>query len=324
MRRVAFAAFASMLALVAYSQPAAAQATRTWVSGVGDDVNPCSRTAPCKTFAGAISKTIAGGEISTLDPGGFGAVTITKSISITNDNSGEAGILASSTNGIIINAAATDVINIRGVVIDGAPPTAPGLNGIRFLAGGALHVQNCVIKNFRAAAPNGHGVLIAPTAGTVKVFMNDCVISNNGTGTTGAGIQFRPTGSAAIRAVLKRLLVEDNTSGIHVDTGGSTGASHVTISDSVVTASAFSGIAIVSNAAALTRVAIERTLSTYNSTGINSIGTAAIALLGTSVVTGNTTGLAFSGGGQIFSYQNNHINGNFTTEGAPSGTLTPQ
>jgi hypothetical protein len=61
---------------------AQAQATRTWVSGVGDDANPCSRTAPCKTFAGAISKTAPCGEISVLDPGGFGAVTITKSITI--------------------------------------------------------------------------------------------------------------------------------------------------------------------------------------------------------------------------------------------------
>src|SRR5574339_613770 len=79
-----------------------AQATRTWVSGVGDDANPCSRTAPCKTFAGAISKTAANGEISVLDPGGFGAVTITKSITIVGRNA-EAGILAAGTNGSVIS-----------------------------------------------------------------------------------------------------------------------------------------------------------------------------------------------------------------------------
>src|SRR5215468_7208489 len=78
---------------------ASAQATRTWVSGVGDDVNPCSRTAPCKTFAGAISKTAAGGEISVLDPGGYGAVTITKSITISG-NGDDTSILVSGTNGI--------------------------------------------------------------------------------------------------------------------------------------------------------------------------------------------------------------------------------
>src|SRR3989442_14568592 len=95
-----------------------AQASRTWVSGVGDDANPCSRTAPCKTWAGAISKTAACGEIDALDPGGFGAVTITKSITL--DGTGTfASILASLTTGIIINAASTDVITIRGISING-------------------------------------------------------------------------------------------------------------------------------------------------------------------------------------------------------------
>src|SRR5712664_1387957 len=96
-----------------------AQATRTWVSGVGDDVNPCSRTAPCKTFAGAISKTTAGGQISVIDPGGFGSVTITKSISIVAVGV-EAGVLATNTNGIVINAGPSDVVYIRGLDIEGA------------------------------------------------------------------------------------------------------------------------------------------------------------------------------------------------------------
>src|SRR5437762_13756053 len=80
-----------------------AQATRTWVSGVGDDANPCSRTAPCKTFAGAISKTFIGGEIDALDPGGFGAVAATKSITL--DGCCITSILASGTTGVIINIA---------------------------------------------------------------------------------------------------------------------------------------------------------------------------------------------------------------------------
>jgi hypothetical protein len=96
-----------------------AQATRTCISGVGDDANPCSRTAPCKTFAGATSKTAAGGEISVLDPGGYGAVTITKSISIVSEGS-EGSIRASGTNGIIINAASTDIVNLHGLLLEGA------------------------------------------------------------------------------------------------------------------------------------------------------------------------------------------------------------
>src|SRR5205809_6481829 len=102
----------------AFASMAQAQATRTWVSGVGDDANPCSRTAPCKTFAGAISKTAAHGEINVLDPGGFGAVTITKAITIDGDGT-LAGILSSLTNGIIVSAGANDVVIIRSVSING-------------------------------------------------------------------------------------------------------------------------------------------------------------------------------------------------------------
>src|SRR3954464_3236035 len=92
--------------IMTLSSFAQAQATRTWVSGVGNDANPCSRTAPCKTFAGAISKTAAGGEINAMDPGGYGAVTITKSITIDGGSGQVASVLAAGTNGIIINAGA--------------------------------------------------------------------------------------------------------------------------------------------------------------------------------------------------------------------------
>src|SRR5262245_60054141 len=100
-----FSAACAAVLLVCAQMPAHAQASRTWVSGLGDDAMPCSRSAPCKTFAGAIGRTIAGGEISVLDPGGYGPVTITKSISIFSDSgSGEAGILANGVNGIIVAA----------------------------------------------------------------------------------------------------------------------------------------------------------------------------------------------------------------------------
>ena len=125
----------TFLALAVLADGAAnAQATRTWVSGVGDDVNPCSRTAPCKTFAGAISKTAAGGEISVLDPGGFGAVTITKAITINGDGQ-IAGILASLTNGVIVNAGVNDRVVLRNISINGV---GNGINGIRYLAGKSL------------------------------------------------------------------------------------------------------------------------------------------------------------------------------------------
>ena len=117
--------FASIALGALATAPAQAQATRTWVSGVGDDANPCSRTAPCKTFAGAISKTAPAGEINCLDPGGFGAVTITKAMSILCD-AGEAGVLVSGTNGIVVAAGAADVVYLKGLDIDGI---GTGLNG---------------------------------------------------------------------------------------------------------------------------------------------------------------------------------------------------
>src|SRR5437867_13155113 len=115
MTRAHVAAAASVFfAFCVFTPLAHAQATRTWVSGVGDDVNPCSRTAPCKTFAGAISKTAAGGEIDALDPGGFGAVTITKGMTIDGGpNAG--GILSSGVQGVIINAGSNDVITLRNL-----------------------------------------------------------------------------------------------------------------------------------------------------------------------------------------------------------------
>lgn len=131
--------------MTVFSLGAHAQATRTWVSGVGDDANPCSRTAPCKTFAGAISKTAAGGEINALDDGGFGAVTITKAITI--DGGGHlAGVLASSgSNGIVINAGASDVVIIRGISFNGA---GTGLNAVRYLAGKYVVVEDSTIQGF--------------------------------------------------------------------------------------------------------------------------------------------------------------------------------
>jgi len=185
-----------MFATVSIAQ---AQASRTWVSGVGDDANPCSRTAPCKTWAGAISKTAACGEIDALDPGGYGAVTITKSITL--DGTGTfASILASLVNGIVINAAATDVITIRGLSINGF---CNGINGINVLQAKTVNVEDCVI--FRFSTGNGitvnetndcalnvrnsvirdntlDGINTASSGGTVKVTLEKVSLTGNGNG----------------------------------------------------------------------------------------------------------------------------------------------
>ena len=210
-----------MLLSVVHVAPAEAQATRTWVSGTGNDANPCSRVAPCKTFAGAISKTTPNGEINVIDAGAYGVVTITKSLTI-NAEGLEAGVLASGTNGIIVNTPATDVVTLRGLDIDGTPGAgpAPGLNGIRFLAGGALHVQNCLIRNFTGAAPNGFGILFTPS-GASELFVSDTTISRNGSGTNGAGIQIQPAATGSAKVSLNRVQLENNVTGVRAETGNS-------------------------------------------------------------------------------------------------------
>src|SRR3954471_16224270 len=167
MRRIAlFAIAAGFVVPLMASAPAHAQATRTWVSGVGDDVNPCSRTAPCKTFAGAISKTANNGEIDCLDPGGFGTVTITKSLTIDGTNgSGFGSILAAGTNGVNVNDSATAtpntiIVNLRNLSIQGA---GTGFDGIRFTSGKQLHVEHCVISGFRGNGTSSDGIDVSLT-----------------------------------------------------------------------------------------------------------------------------------------------------------------
>src|SRR5437660_11510227 len=180
MRKIAFyiAALGLALSPLLVAAPAHAQATRTWVSGVGDDANPCSRTAPCKTFAGAISKTAAGGEINVLDPGGFGAVTITKSITIRSDHI-EAGVLVSGTNAIIVNAAATDRVVLEGLDIEGL---GTGLNGVSILAGKQVYIIRCSIRHFTQ-----NGVNMASSTSGGHAFINDSLIAFNAGGVNVAG-----------------------------------------------------------------------------------------------------------------------------------------
>lgn len=173
--KLLFNTFAVFGVCFACSTLAQAQATRTWVSGVGDDGNPCNRTAPCKTFAGAMSKTAAGGEISALDPGGFGALTVTKSITVSGDGT-LAGVLAAGTNGFIINAGAKDIVILRNISINGV---GTGINGIRFLAGQTLRVENCTINGFLA---NGIDVVHAGSAANPagELTVEDTTITNIG------------------------------------------------------------------------------------------------------------------------------------------------
>jgi hypothetical protein len=172
-------AFAALFILQA--SPAAAQATRTWISGVGDDVNPCSRTAPCKTWAGAIAKTAATGEINCLDSGGFGAVTITKSITLRCVGV-EAGVLVAATSGITINAAATDKVVIEGLDIEGLSGIGGSIHGINIISARDVVVRDTSIRGFQGTATSS-GIMV--NAGTqASVVVENSIILNNNVGIT--------------------------------------------------------------------------------------------------------------------------------------------
>lgn len=190
--------------------PVMAQATRTWISGVGDDVNPCSRTAPCKTFAGAISKTAAQGEINCLDPGGFGGVTITKAITLRCVGV-EAGVLVAATNGITINAGPGDRVVLIGLDIEGLGSIGGSLSGVNILQAGYVLIQNCNIHAFQGAGA-GNGVLVN-TTNPVTVEIDHSTIGSNI-----VGVQTQST-TAATHFIVHDTTIFDN-SGAGIRVGG--------------------------------------------------------------------------------------------------------
>jgi hypothetical protein len=306
---------------LAWTSPAAAQATRTWVSGVGDDVNPCSRTAPCKTFAGAISKTAAGGEINCLDPGAFGAVTITKSLSIVCQYT-EAGALATfGSSGIIINAAATDTIYLRGLDLNGGGGANPGLHGIRVLGAGFVHIEDLLIRNFRAA--NGTGIQVAPGT-TTQVTVNNTTIADNGVAGapgTGAGILIQPTGTGVARVAVRNSRIQSNGNNqIRIDTTGNTGAGVSLFVDNTQIVGGQNGISINQAAAAqaIATTVIDSFIALCAGNGVVTAG-----FNTNRVRVGNTTitncGTALSQGGTtiINTYGTNRLEGN-----GSAGTFT--
>jgi hypothetical protein len=321
MSRLASAVGIFSIALVAMLAPAHAQATRTWVSGVGDDANPCSRTAPCKTFAGAISKTAAGGIINCIDPGGFGALTITKAITIDCTNT-KAGVLASGTNGINISAPAADAVTLRGIDIEGSPGS--GLVGINYIAGGTVHVERCRIYSFRTG--NAMGIRFSVPSGAVgELVVSDTTIVDSGTGTTNGGIVVSAAGTATARVTLNRVQLLNNATGLRIDGSGLTagGNLNVVVRDSATNASTNAGIHILAGAT-LVHALFDNVMSVGNSTGLLGDGAGVRALITRTTLFANSTGLNRLNSADVTSYLDNHINNNFTTNGTPSSTQTPQ
>ncbi len=280
--------------LLAMTQAANAQATRTWVSGVGDDANPCSRTAPCKTFAGAISKTAAAGEINCIDPGGFGTLTITKSIAIKCDDV-EAGVLAAGTNGINIAAAATDTIWLSGLDFEGNNTS----NGITITSAGTVHIVNSTIRQFS----NGLNVV---TAASVYVSVLDCYIADN----AGEGIFSKPTAGGVRMDIARTRVLHNHGDGIMANGNGG-GTVKYAIRDSESADNGADGYVALSSSA-VSQIMLDASTAFNNNNGIHASGTTASVRFTRSTVTGNTLGVLQDGSGQALSYGTNSVDGNGT------------
>ncbi|HEV7407062.1 MAG TPA: right-handed parallel beta-helix repeat-containing protein [Bradyrhizobium sp.] len=287
------------LALAALSAPAHAQATRTFVSGVGNDADPCSRTAPCKTFAGAISKTFINGEIDCLDPGGFGTLTITKSITI--DCTGTFGsVLASGTNGFNINIPvnANDpfrTVRLRGITINGTGAsgtigTRTGLKGISITQAATVILEDIVISDFQQ-----QGINDARTTGG-KLIIRNSVIRNN----TGSGIS--AAGAAGNNVSIDNVHSINNAFGVATATGN-----NVSIVRSVFSGNTTAGVETDAGGV----LAMDSALVSGNVTGLTNNGTMAFS---NSEISFNTTGISTA----TTSFGNNRIFGNTSAGTAPS------
>lgn len=282
----------------AFASIAQAQATRTWVSGVGDDVNPCSRTAPCKTFAGAISKTATNGEINCLDPAGYGAVTITKSITIDCEDT-QGSILASLTNGVIVNGSGIDV-RLRGLSINGA---GNGINCVRVLLGARLTLDEVVCSGF-----SQHGVSIENASGAFGLVVLNSSFRNN----TGNGINTFVTGTGTATVAVDSSLFAFNNIGVNLGAAAKGSVQDSTLSNN-------SGQGMRADGATSSLSASNNQVS-HNGTGILSAN-GAVARIGANLVTFNATGLN-GAGATLCSFGSNFVDGN-TANGAVTGACAP-
>jgi hypothetical protein len=313
--RLTLNALAIAIFVLAFASMAQAQATRTWVSGVGDDVNPCSRTAPCKTFAGAISKTFINGEIDVLDPGGFGTLSITKSITL--DGSGSFGsILASGVNGINISIAANAndplrQVVIRGLTINGTGAsgtvgTRTGLNGINVNTNGAatVHVEDTIIQNF-----SQNGILVNSPATTSHLILRNVTIRSCGI----AGINLSASGANQTAFGFDNINVSECPDGLKAQNGssGSIRGSTFTLNTNGINASQ-----VGSN----TFVNIDSSLITGSSTAINTAAGVHVRI-SRMLISQNANALGL--GGTVDSGGNNTIHGN-SNDQAPNGITKPQ
>jgi hypothetical protein len=285
--------------------PAFGQATRTWVSGVGDDVNPCSRTAPCKTFSGAISKTATGGEISVLDPGGFGGVTINKSLTI-DGLAQMSSILAVGQNGITVNGAAA-VVNIRNITINCANSTIG--NGIRIINAASVTIEHVVIENCAGTGTNGRGIVIE-TAADVRVVVSNTEIRNN----FNIGIHSNPTAGNVTLIVDNVRVSGGDFSSIQLRQNTTATINRATLTNSRLGGGLTTELTSV-NATVTNSVLASNAHGIFNGSG----GNPTVVVSGTTITRNTTSGIT-NNSGSVISLGNNTIRGNVGNE-APTQTV---
>jgi len=316
-KRIALILAAMAGSVLMFSTPASAQATRTWVSGVGDDATPCSRTAPCKTFAGTISKTATGREINSIDPGGFGAVPITKSIQIVCDGIQQAGILVSGTNGVVINAPTNSVIILSGLYFDGL---GTGINGVQIIQAGTVTIRNSVITGF-----SGFGVNIAAIGQPVNLVLNNMMITNNGTSANAnsGGVFVQPAAGVTAMVTIANTRLQNNlNTGFRSDTIGQVGAVvNASIVESVISGTP-TGILVKAPASTGTiKLTLARSTIDENSGyGIVVNGTGVSARASDNVITNNGWGVLINASALFTSSGTNLLIGN-TTDGGFSSVV---
>jgi len=320
-------AFALVLLASLHATPALALNSVSYVSNAGDDGNNCrSIISVCFSLQRAHDVTASGGEIIVLASGEYHRVAIDRSIHITNDGVGTANIsfFSSGENGIDINAGAGDVVGLRGLVIDGAP--GMGRAGINIATVSAVHIQNCVIRNFQGSGPSaGYGIALEPT-GSTQLFVSDTIIYNNGSTADSGGILIDAGGQfAGVKAMLDRVHVENNVIGIKVDGTGSFGSGfHVTVRNSVVSGNVATGIWSARFAghnglgSSPTVVVVDGTAVANNGgAGVLADG-GAVVLLRNSTVEYNGTGASVANGGRLFTYGNNLVDNNVGEDLSPA------
>jgi hypothetical protein len=277
-----------------------------YVSGTGIDSGACQRDAPCLTFGYALNVTAAGGEINCLDAAGYGIVTVNKSISIVCGYA-ETGVLAASVNGFIIDAPAGSKVTLAGQDIECA---GTGINGIEMIGVGVtLHVHKTQIRNCRGVG--GNGILIAPSSGLAKVFVDDSYITNNGAAVANAGIMIRPTGGASANVSVYRVQFDGNTNGVFADGSGGAGPSNVSVSNSALSHSSYNGLAIASSGGAFVATIDKSTISFNAGVGAAVANRSATLRIGSSTIVSNVTGVS-NVGGTLQSFGNNIVTGNLS------------